>query len=382
MNLPSRRKSSETARALRVHRLGARHLTRAHLTVQARSASVEAMAGCLPQIAAALSQKLGCPIALEARLLEATFWPERGTGAGQVHSVVALDACGSAALLELDRPVLMAAVERLSGGRAESSPASRLTRIEEAALGFLLLLALEPVRANASLERLFAPRLLAPALDRREALASIDFRAAHVALQVELSVGDVKGQGRLFLPARLLQAQLQAEPQTPVTGIAPELLEARLSLRSFAGRALLDATEVARLEEGDVVLFDGLALGEGALRGDGHLRAPLFELHGAFAADGFHVSRATPRGVPQESRMSHPAPAEDASSLPVEVEIELTRLRLTVGELATVRPGAILPLHINSAEPVLLKVGDRAIARAELVEIEGEVGARILSLLA
>ncbi len=67
--------------------------------------------------------------------------------------------------------------------------------------------------------------------------------------------------------------------------------------------------------------------------------------------------------------------------LPVDVEIELTRLMVPVSELAVLKPGALLPLHINASEPVLLRIGDRAVARAELVDIEGEVGARILTLL-
>ena len=69
------------------------------------------------------------------------------------------------------------------------------------------------------------------------------------------------------------------------------------------------------------------------------------------------------------------------TSLPVDVEIELTRLRLTLGELSSLKPGALLPLRISSSEPVYLRVGDRRVARAELVEIENEVGARILDLL-
>ncbi len=382
MNLNAERRITGTAKLFRVHRLGTRKLTRAHLVLQDRPASVQSLAGSLPAVARALSQKLGCEVSLSARLLEETFWPERSTGTGGVHALVALDACAGVALLELDRPVVLAAVGRLSGGVAAAGPSSRLTRIEEAGLGFLLLVALAPVRTNEVAERRFCPRLLGANLDRREALSSMDFRAAHLAVQLDMKVGDVAGQGRLFVPARLAQAQLQAEPRGTPGELAPELLEARLPLTSFAGRAVLDGSELAALEPGDVVLFDGLALLQGALHGEGRLRASGFDLHGAFGADGFHLSRAVPRGFPQESRMSHPAPPEDASSLPVEVEIELTRLRLSVGELANVRPGAILPLHINAAEPVLLKVGDRAVARAELVEIEGEVGARILALLA
>lgn len=72
---------------------------------------------------------------------------------------------------------------------------------------------------------------------------------------------------------------------------------------------------------------------------------------------------------------------EGMPPLPVDVEIELTRVMVPLSELAALKPGALLPLHISANEPVLLRVGDRAVARAELVEIEGEVGARVLALL-
>ena len=75
------------------------------------------------------------------------------------------------------------------------------------------------------------------------------------------------------------------------------------------------------------------------------------------------------------------ARSEGLPPLPVEVEIELSRVMLPLSELAAIKPGALLPLRINPSEPVLLRVGDRAVARAELVDIEGEVGARILCLL-
>lgn len=66
---------------------------------------------------------------------------------------------------------------------------------------------------------------------------------------------------------------------------------------------------------------------------------------------------------------------------PMELEVELARVQLSVSELATLRPGSLLPLHINASQVVSLRLGDRAVARAELVEIDGEVGARILALL-
>lgn len=74
-------------------------------------------------------------------------------------------------------------------------------------------------------------------------------------------------------------------------------------------------------------------------------------------------------------------PELDPASVPLDVEVELTRLRVTLAELSQLKPGALFPLRIGVSDPVTLRVGDRAVARAELVDIDGEVGARVLSLL-
>ena len=68
-------------------------------------------------------------------------------------------------------------------------------------------------------------------------------------------------------------------------------------------------------------------------------------------------------------------------SASVELEIELTRLRIALHQLGVLAAGTVIPLHINAAQPVTLRIGDKAVAKAELVDIEGEVGARILALL-
>ncbi|HLL52314.1 MAG TPA: FliM/FliN family flagellar motor switch protein, partial [Myxococcaceae bacterium] len=109
--------------------------------------------------------------------------------------------------------------------------------------------------------------------------------------------------------------------------------------------------------------------------------APGFELRGVLGPGGFLPQGAVSALSQEYSVISEPVNEEVAAALPVDVEVELTRLRLSLAELAGIKPGALLPLHINVTEPVLLRVGDRAVARAELVEIDGEVGARILALL-
>jgi type III secretion protein Q len=69
------------------------------------------------------------------------------------------------------------------------------------------------------------------------------------------------------------------------------------------------------------------------------------------------------------------------SELPVELEVELARFSLTLTELGGLASGTVLPLHIPAGAPVFVRAGDRRIARAELVEIDGEIAARILEMI-
>ena len=231
------------------------------------------------------------------------------------------------------------------------------------------------------MEQRLSPRIKAVNASRDEAALHADPKAAHLCVKLQVSVGGVAGQGRLFVPARAIQSAVAGDAIVRDGELPQELAAAELTLRSFVGRTVLDSHDLTALHGGDVVMFDGISLADGRVHGDARFSSRGFELFGALDAEGFHLSRVFARVFPQESSMSQPIEKDDPPSLPVEVEIELTRLRLSVGELASIRPGSILPLHINSAEPVLLRVGDRAVARAELVEIEGEVGARILALL-
>ena len=68
-----------------------------------------------------------------------------------------------------------------------------------------------------------------------------------------------------------------------------------------------------------------------------------------------------------------------AASLPILLEVELVRLPLALEELARLEPGFALTLPIDRRGLVTLRVGDRAVAQGELVEIDGCVGVRILS---
>ena len=66
--------------------------------------------------------------------------------------------------------------------------------------------------------------------------------------------------------------------------------------------------------------------------------------------------------------------------VPVSVEVELARLAVPLGTLAGTQPGGVLPLHISCIAPITLRLEGRKFALAELVELDGELGARILEV--
>jgi len=372
---------THTARVRPLTRLGHRKLSRAHVALSHRPALRAEATGALHAACAALEQQLRCPVTAEGRLLPSALDPSRHLPASAAFALLDLSACGSAALLEVELPFAIAVLDRLSGQQARPAAATQLTRIEEAALSFVLLVALNALRHHAVLQRLFAPRLLSVHLWRREVLDRLA-PGLHVGVELKLDVGGLEGSLRLWLPGPAVQTAAAEEPPAPGP-LAPQIAGAALPARVFAGGSVLDADDLGALKPGDVVLLDGIQLQDRQLLGHARLLATTFLLTGAFSDAGFTVEHARSRANPQESAMSTPPPPplEEGAALPVEVEVELARLRMPLSELAMLRPGAVLALHMNASEPVLLRVGDRAVARAELVEVEGEVGARILALL-
>jgi flagellar motor switch protein FliN/FliY len=60
------------------------------------------------------------------------------------------------------------------------------------------------------------------------------------------------------------------------------------------------------------------------------------------------------------------------AQVPIEIIVSVGRARPTVGELLRLDAEAVLPLDRRVEDPVDLYVGDRLIARGELMEMDGE----------
>ena len=72
-----------------------------------------------------------------------------------------------------------------------------------------------------------------------------------------------------------------------------------------------------------------------------------------------------------EAGLAGAAPESPFTSVPVEVTVCVGKARPRVRDLLRIGPGGILTLDKRVEDPVDLYVGDKLIARGELVEAEG-----------
>lgn len=359
--------------ANRARLLPARRLTRAHLVATQRPVAMSAMTEAAARVAAHLGEQLKSSVSCEATLLPSTLHPLTHL-AGRALFVTLELGGESLALLELDALGVGALIATITGVNELVSLPTRLSNIEEAALAWVVLATLAELRKEPSFSS-FSPRLISMTLDRSEALAVLDARRRHLGVQLALTIGQTQSLLRVLVPANWAQARLDALATESAPEMNDALGAATLGATCLIGTAVLPRADLHTLAAGDVILFSGVDRKTEGLTGTGRLVTDTFELHGTFTTDGFTLTRAFERSL-QEHTMSNVDP-----SLPVEVEIELTRVRVPLHQLGAIRPGGLIPLHINATPHVVVRIGDKSVARAELVEIEGEIGARIVAML-
>ncbi len=78
---------------------------------------------------------------------------------------------------------------------------------------------------------------------------------------------------------------------------------------------------------------------------------------------------------------ANPTLTEALLDAPIVVRVEVGAVSMTVREWAKLGPGDVIETGRRIADPVVLRVGGREVARGELVNVEGELGVRIQELL-
>jgi type III secretion protein Q len=291
--------------------------------------------------ALAMSQVLGLDVQLKGRARPGAPLP----GVAVASLCLELSALPGVAVLEVEPALVARVVELLAGGPPGGTGATALTPVEEAALELLVLAAIDGAAGVAEVGERLAPRLARHAPPPASALA----------VDVEVLAGTVRGTARLLLPPAAVRAL--AGP--------PRLEEPLLSFPLFAslrgGSAPLLPEELAALAPGDVVRVDPPAQGRHRL-----------VFPGGFSAFGPVADGAlTVEGTDMDERLAE---------IPVVLEVELARVPLTLADVARIAPGATLPLHLDQRGLVTLRLGERPVARGELVDLGGAVGVRILSM--
>jgi type III secretion protein Q len=307
------------------------------LTPAARAAGAD----CAAAASRSLSALLGREATIEGRAVPGT--PGRRAAAARLG--VELGALPGGAILEVEPALVVRLVDVLAGGPGDAATAAALTPIEAGTLELLAVAALDGVCSLPAVEEALAPRLT-------DALADIP---GALAVELRVATGGVGGRARLLLPPAAVRTF--AAPAAGDDGEGGARLDA--SLR--AGRAPLSPEELRALAPGDVVVIDPApdGLEDVVLPGGCRLR-------GRREAETFTVEETT---MPE-----HPA------QLPIPLEVELARVDLSVAELARLAPGSVLTLPVDRRGLVTLRAGERAVARGELVEVEGAIGVRVLSV--
>ena len=334
------------------------------------------------------------------------------------------------AVLEIELPLAHAAVDTLLGGASEAVGVRPLTDIEEGVASFVILEALKALVPG--MEGLPKLRLEGVARGLDEAITRLSEEGPVLVVQLRARLGTQEGMVRLFVPSGVLDVmepaqvaeQRRAALHADIQVHLGRLSSVRTWLRAEIAQAEISSGDLASLRVKDVVLVDAFSARpdrgeEGTARllvglaRKGCLAADVFLENGQYRAriTGLVAGdQSFPRRVPSEAdesaeeslresgdeeftnpEMRNPMSESGAlddrmdsgdllGDIPLQISVELARVPVTAEQVVALRVGQVVELRRAPGEPVDLSVNGKVIARGELVEVEGQLGVRVLSL--
>jgi type III secretion system YscQ/HrcQ family protein len=215
-------------------------------------------------------------------------------------------------------------------------------------------------------------------------------------------VGAVSGSTRLWVAESLVDAWVAAPPSPPADLDAGAI---RGRFGSVSGVWKAEAGTVSmprglgRLRVGGVLPIDGFPLRGTVASPSGPIALALRDRDGRsfFSAEAAPMSagarltltaplrrestpsEARPVSIPTDPSAAPTAPVSP-TDIPVTLTVELGRINLPLTRLADLKPGDVVELARHAREPVELTSNGRLVARGELVQIETELGVRVLSV--
>lgn len=335
------------------------------------------------------------------------------------------------AVLEVELSLAHALVDTLLGGAGETVGLRPLTEIEEGVMSFVVLEALKALVPALS-EGQPRPRLEGLGRGVEEAVGRVGEEEAVAAVHLRAEFGPQAGEVRLFIPSSLMEALQPGPDSERRRAIQLAQVESRLGLlglvrcwlRADIGYAEISSQDLASLRAKDVVLMDVLTarpdqgepgtallrLGLGRVATfnaevfveDGTWRARLVDVApggagplrqvpseseeaaaeelAAQGAEGEEGYGESPRENSQEEDEGNMEAADLLGDVPLQISVELARVSITADQVVALRAGQVIELQRAPSEQVDLSVNGKVIARGELVEVEGQLGVRILSI--
>lgn len=335
-------------------------------------------------------------------------------------------------LLEVELGLAHHAIDMLLGGAGEAVALRPLTDIEEGVMTYVIIETLKALSPSLdpSLPKLRIEGIVR-GFDEIQGLIPEGENLAVV--QLKAVFGGHSGYVRLVIPEEVLstanppadaavrRARRSADAEAHLT----RLRNVKTWVRAEIGNVEISGAELSQLRERDVVLVDQLSCrpdqgqgGTAKLRVGygraGHLDAEIIAEDGRFQAKvtGISLGAPPPPGSGEEAPEA-PAPedgagpdedadesttpgsvrgrndVEDAqgaggadlmNDIPLQISVELGRVSTTAEEVVALKVGHVFDLNRVAGEPLDLSVMGKVVARGELVEIDGNLGIRILSL--
>lgn len=163
----------------------------------------------------------------------------------------------------------------------------------------------------------------------------------------------------------------------PAAPRAHRMDETPVEIAIVVGRARLAIADVRGLRARDTLIPDAIGVDT-----DGRGAVELRALGTRWMADGdpsagFAV-RTRREWTNMKATNEEAAWLEHAADQPVTLTVELARVSVPFGTVAALAPGAVLETGHAIGSEVTLRLGDRVVARGELVQVDGEIGVRIV----
>jgi type III secretion system YscQ/HrcQ family protein len=323
-----------------------------------------------------LTADLGVPFSLAFEGQEWMGEPPPALASPGCFAVVELPPQPGRIVVEADLDLALGLADRLLGGSGQRLQILRPpSLLERGILSYFFLRAL--ARAD---ERWLRAAGIRPRLVGVFAQWSLAAER-HVVCTLAGKAAELRGSIRIYVPRCALESgALRARRTARLPGL---LHGAAVELRAEAATMRLAGAELAALAPGDVVLCGMAAHPDGLVRrvrlraagGRGGLAAAASPGEGGFV---LRIERYEPE---REAVMSHLTEGERVlAEAEIPVAVELGRLVLPAQEIAALQPGDTLLLERPPGAPIELRAGGKLVARGELVDVEGELGFRVLSL--